>query len=73
MKTIRALHSSCPIILLVDLGDLQAKAEAWACGVTTVLIKPVSLAHLQEAIIEVLDSESERSAPALLNPSVITG
>lgn len=58
VRTIRALHPSCPIILLTAYGDYQAKAEALACGMT-VFAKPVRLTDLQRAIIGSLDGEGE--------------
>lgn len=58
VKMLRALSPSCPIILLTELGDHQAKADALACGVRAVLAKPVSLVNLQRAIIGTLDGES---------------
>lgn len=66
MKTIRSLYPSCPIILLVELGDHQA--EALACGMRTVLAKPVSLVNLQRAIPGILDRESEPGAPVQPKP-----
>jgi DNA-binding response OmpR family regulator len=59
VKTLRALYPSCPIILLAALGDDHTKADTVACGVQTLLIKPVRLATLNKAIIGVLDGEWE--------------
>lgn len=59
LKTIRAIYPSCPIILLAALEDAQTKADAVACGVQAVLIKPVGLATLTRAIVGVLDGEWE--------------
>jgi CheY-like chemotaxis protein len=61
VRTLRALYPSCPIILLAELGDHHAKAEALGCGVRAFLAKPVSLVDLQRAIIGILDGESEPS------------
>lgn len=55
VNTLRAFYPSCPIILLVALGDDHAKADAVAGRVQALLIKPVSLATLRRAIIGVLD------------------
>lgn len=68
MKTIRSLYPSCPIILLVELGDHQAKTEALACGMRAVLATPVSLVNLQRAIPGILDRESEPGAPVQPKP-----
>ena len=48
VRTIRALYPSCPIILLAELGDHDAKAEAFA--------------DLQQAIIGILDGDWEPGA-----------
>lgn len=59
VRTIRALYPSCPIILLAELGDHDAKAEALACGVRAFFVKPVRFVDLQKAIIGVLDGDWE--------------
>jgi CheY-like chemotaxis protein len=61
VRTVRALCPSCPIILLAELGDHHAKAEALTCGVWSVLAKPFRVLDLQRAIIGILDGESEPS------------
>ena len=62
VRTIRALYPSCPIILLAELGDHDAKAEALACGVRAFFVKPVRFADLQQAIIGILDGDWEPGA-----------
>lgn len=59
VRTIRALYPSCPIILLAEIGDQHAKAEALACGVKAFFLKPVRFVDLQRAIIGSLDDEWE--------------
>ena len=60
VRTIRALFPSCPIILLVALGDHHEKAEALASGVRAFFPKPVSFVDLQRAIIGILDGDWEQ-------------
>jgi CheY-like chemotaxis protein len=62
VRTIRALYPSCPIILLAELGDHDAKAEAMACGVRAFFVKPVRFVDLQQAIIGILDGDWEPGA-----------
>ena len=62
VRTIRALYPSCPIILLAELGDHDAKAEALTCGVRAFFVKPVRFADLQQAIIGILDGDWEPGA-----------
>lgn len=59
VRTIRALSPSCPIILLAEIGDHDAKAEALTCGVKAFFLKPVRFVDLQRAIIGILDGEWE--------------
>jgi CheY-like chemotaxis protein len=60
VRTIRALFPSCPIILLVALGDQHEKAEALASGVRAFFAKPVRFVDLQRAIIGILDGDWEQ-------------
>ena len=61
VRTIRTLYPSCPIILLAELGDHDAKTEALACGVRAFFVKPVRFVDLQHAIIGILDGDREPS------------
>jgi CheY-like chemotaxis protein len=60
VRRIRALYPPCPIILLAELGDHDAKAEALACGVKAFFVKPVRFVDLQQAIIGILDGDWEQ-------------
>ena len=60
VRTLHALFPSCPIILLVALGEHHAKAEALASGVRAVFAKPVRVVTLQRAIIGILDGNWEQ-------------
>ena len=57
VRTLHGLFPLCPIILLVELGDHHAKAEALASGVRAFFAKPVRFVDLQRAIIGVLDGD----------------
>ena len=57
VRSIRALSPSCPIILLAEIGDHDAKAEALTCGVKAFFLKPVRFVDLQRAIIGILNGE----------------
>lgn len=57
VRAIRTLSPSCPIILLAEIGDHHAKAEALTCGVKAFFVKPARFADLKRAIIGLLDGE----------------
>jgi len=59
VRAIRALVPSCPIILLAEIGDHRAKAEALTCGVKAFFVKPARFGDLQQAIIGLLGGEWE--------------